>query len=57
MVFLRIDLSEVFLEDQVRALGVRWGPERDLWFIPYGCIAGTDLEKFIVLETVNNKTG
>lgn len=59
MVPLRIGPRETLLREQVRALGGRWDPEQLLWVIPYGCIAGTKLEKlekFIVLETRKTET-
>lgn len=51
LVPLRIGFNEKPIQEQVRALGGRWDQEHRLWYIPYGCIAGTLLEKFIVLET------
>jgi hypothetical protein len=51
LVPLRIGPEEKTLQTQVRALGGRWDREQRLWFIPFGCIVGTKLEKFIVLET------
>jgi hypothetical protein len=52
---LQIGLQEKSLQDKVQELGGRWDREQHLWFIPYGCIAGTTLEKFIVLETGKGK--
>ncbi len=51
LVPLRIGAKEKNLQAQVRALGGRWDREQRLWLIPFGCIVGTKLEKFIVLET------
>jgi hypothetical protein len=51
LVSLRIGPMEKALQEQVRALGGRWDREQRLWLVPYGCIAGTKLVKFIVLET------
>ncbi len=48
LVSLRIGFNEKAIQEQVRALGGRWDRVHRLWFIPYGCIAGTKLEKFIV---------
>jgi hypothetical protein len=56
MVSLRIGPRDTSWQEQVRALGGRWDPGQRLWFIPYGCIAGTKLEKFIVLETWKTET-
>jgi hypothetical protein len=56
MVPLRIGPRETAVREQVRTLGGRWDPEQLLWFIPYGCIRGTKLEKFIVLKTKDIET-
>ena len=49
---LKIGARETALQAQVKAVGGRWDIERKLWIIPYGCINGTKLEKFIHVETV-----
>lgn len=51
LVPLRIGMTEKALQNQAKALGGRWDREQRVWLIPYGCIAGTKLEKFIVLES------
>jgi len=51
LVPLKIGLNEIALQNQVRSLGGRWDKEKRVWFVPYGCIAGTKLEKLIVVET------
>jgi len=51
---LRIGLAEKSLQGQVRAVGGRWDRKQQVWFVRYGCIAGTKLEKLIVLETQKN---
>jgi len=56
MVPLRIGSQEKSLQEQIRELGGRWDRSQHLWFIPYACIAGTTLEKFIVLETRKGTT-
>ena len=48
---LRIGVAEKSLQQQVKALGGRWDRQRLVWLIPYGCIAGTKLEKLIVPGT------
>jgi len=53
LVPLKIGIKETAFQDQVRAVGGRWDREMKLWFVPYGCISGTKLEKFII-ETVKN---
>ncbi|MBV5326762.1 MAG: hypothetical protein JZU65_03870 [Chlorobium sp.] len=49
---LKIGINETVLQEQVRAVGGRWNKERQVWLVPFGCIAGTKLEKLIVVETV-----
>jgi hypothetical protein len=51
LVPLKIGINEIALQNQVRSLGGRWDKEQQVWFVPYGCIAGTKLEKLIVVET------
>jgi len=52
MVPLKIGIKETAIHEQVKAVGGRWNKEQRVWFVPFGCIAGTKLEKFIVVETV-----
>jgi len=57
LVPLKIGINEIALQNQVRSVGGRWDKEQQVWFVPYGCIAGTKLEKLIAVETakeVNN---
>lgn len=51
LVRLKIGISETALQGQVRAVGGRWDKQQQVWLVPYGCIAGTKLEKFIDVET------
>lgn len=51
LVPLKIGIKETAAQQQVRAVGGRWDQGKKLWFVPYGCIAGTKLEKFIAIET------
>ena len=51
LVPLKIGIKETALQEQVRSVGGRWNKEQKVWFVPYGCIAGTNLEKLIVIET------
>lgn len=55
LVPLRIRFEEKLLQEQARAVGGRWDREQQVWLVRYGCIAGTKLEKLIMLETLNNK--
>lgn len=54
MVSLKIGVREMAAQEQVRAVGGRWDKDEKLWIVPYGCIAGTKLEKFIHIETLKN---
>jgi hypothetical protein len=51
LVSLKIGMNEIALQNQVRAVGGRWDKQRKVWLVPYGCIAGTKLEKLIAVET------
>ncbi|MDD2310732.1 MAG: hypothetical protein PHH91_14240 [Desulfuromonadaceae bacterium] len=51
LVHLKIGINETILQNQVRAVGGRWDKQQQVWLVPYGCIAGTKLEKFITIET------
>ena len=44
---LRINPVDMQARLQVKPAGGRWDPEKKLWFIKYGKIAGTQLEKHI----------
>jgi hypothetical protein len=51
LVSLKIGINETVLQNQLRAAGGRWDKDQRVWFVPYGCIAGTKLEKLIAVET------
>lgn len=55
LVPLRIGITEKSLQEQARAVGGRWDRKKQFWFVRYGCISGTKLEKLIVLETKTNE--
>jgi len=50
MVPLRIEGYETELRLKAKAAGGRWNPEKRLWFVKYGRIAGTPLEKHIHID-------
>jgi hypothetical protein len=50
LVPVRIGFEESALREQARAAKGRWDPTIKLWFIHYGKIKGTDLEKHIALD-------
>jgi hypothetical protein len=43
------------LQGQVRTIGGQWNKPQQVWLVPYGCIAGTKLEKLIVETTLDAK--
>ena len=38
------------MRTQVKAAGGRWNPEKKLWVVKYGNIAGTPLENYIYVD-------
>jgi hypothetical protein len=50
LVLLRIEASDMPARLQAKAAGGRWNPEKQLWFVKYGNIAGTPLEKHIHID-------
>ena len=51
LVPLRIEAADMPARLQVKAAGGRWDPEKKLWYIKHGKIAGTPLEKHIQVDT------
>ncbi|MDD2541705.1 MAG: hypothetical protein PHH28_11770 [Desulfuromonadaceae bacterium] len=51
LISLKIGIKDTSAQAQVRAVGGRWDREKKFWYVPYGCIAGTKLEKFLHIET------
>jgi len=45
LVPVRVAYDEVELRQQLRAMRGRWDAERKLWYVRYGLIRGTPLEK------------
>lgn len=50
LVPVRIAYGDTALREQAKAAKGKWDPKERAWFIQYGRIKGTDLEKFIILE-------
>jgi hypothetical protein len=50
LVPLRIEVADMPTRLQAKAAGGRWNPEKKLWFVKYGKIAGTPLEKHIHID-------
>jgi len=47
---LRIAASNMAIRSKAKAAGARWNPEKRLWYICYGQIVGTELEKYIDVD-------
>ncbi|MDD2271853.1 MAG: hypothetical protein PHH29_06320 [Desulfuromonadaceae bacterium] len=56
LVPLRIEGYEKDLQAKTKEAGGRWNPEKQLWFVKYGKITGTQLEKHIQVDE-NDNTG
>jgi len=50
LVPLRIEGYEAELRAKAKAAGGRWNPEKQLWYVRYGKISGTTLEKHIHVD-------
>ena len=50
LVPVQIAYTEDMLKSLAKAAGGRWNPEKRVWFIVYGKVKGTELEKHIVLD-------
>lgn len=49
LVGLKVGINEKDLQQQVKSMGGQWDAKQRVWMVRYGCIAGTKLEKLIVL--------
>jgi len=50
LVPVRIEFSETKLKQMAKEAGGRWVPNARVWFISYGKVKGTILEKHILLD-------
>lgn len=50
LVPLRIAGYELDLRAQAKDAGAKWHPDKQLWFVQYGKIAGSQLEKHIHID-------
>ena len=57
LVPVRIGYGDKELRDQAKAAQGKWNPQAKAWYIEYGKIKGTTLEKLIISETRANKSG
>jgi hypothetical protein len=46
---VRIGFEDKALRDQAKSAQGKWDPEAKAWYIEYGKIKGTELEKLIIL--------
>ena len=52
VVAVRIAGYETELRKKVKAVGGKWFPEKRLWYVRYGDITGTELEKHIYVDAL-----
>lgn len=48
---LIIAATDLKARSQAKAAGAKWNPEKKRWFVKYGAIAGTTLEKHLHIDT------
>ena len=48
LVPVRIEFDDMLLREQAKAAKGKWNPKERAWYIQFGRIKGTDLEKFII---------
>lgn len=51
LVLLHIEAADMRERSMAKAAGGKWNPEKQLWYIRYGNILGTPLEKHIHVDT------
>lgn len=52
IVALRIEGYETELRKKVKTVGGKWSPEKRLWYVRYGDVAGTVLEKHLYVDAL-----
>jgi hypothetical protein len=55
LVSLRIKATNVEIRNKAKSAGGRWNPEKKLWFVRYGNVAGTELEKYIDVDGMDDR--
>ncbi|GLI39314.1 hypothetical protein KI811_17595 [Geobacter hydrogenophilus] len=53
LVAVKIEGYEIDLRKKIKEAGGKWNPDKKLWFVTYGNIAGTALEKHIYVDTLD----
>jgi hypothetical protein len=50
-----IAASNMPIRSKAKFAGARWNPEKQLWYLNYGQVVGTELEKYIDVDGFDNK--
>ena len=51
---LRIATSNMPIRNKSKAVGAKWNPEKQMWFVSFGKVAGTEFEKHIDVDGFDN---
>ncbi|ABB32318.1 hypothetical protein GeomeDRAFT_3197 [Geobacter metallireducens RCH3] len=51
LVAVKIEGYEIDHRKKIKEAGGKWNPDKRLWYVRYGAIAGTELEKHIYVDT------
>lgn len=54
---VRIQYGDTALREKAKAAGGKWNPKEKVWYLEYGKIKGTELEKLMILESPARKAG
>jgi menaquinone-dependent protoporphyrinogen IX oxidase len=57
LVPVRIGYHDKVLQERAKEAHGKWDPKKHAWYIQFGRIKGTELEKLIILETPADKSG
>jgi len=55
LVPLRIEGYELEMRARAKTAGAKWNPERQLWFVKYGNIEGSVLEKHLQVDEIDKQ--
>lgn len=53
LVAVKVEGYETELRKQIKAVGGKWNPDKKLWYVRYGNITGTALEKHIHIDALD----
>jgi len=42
------------IRNKSKAVGAKWNPEKQMWFVSFGKVAGTEFEKHIDVDGFDN---